>query len=810
MAQRIRITGLVQGVGFRPNVWRLARACGIAGTVRNDSSGVLIDAWGSDAALADFQQQLRTDIPPLARLDSLQVMLLDAPCPHDDFRIIASESGEIHTGVVADAAMCPACRADIFDASNRRYRYPFTNCTHCGPRLSIVRTIPYDRANTSMAEFAQCPDCLREYTDPADRRFHAQPNACPTCGPSVWLEDMAGQGIEPTAAERDCIDTASRLLREGCIIALMGLGGVHLVCDATNETAVATLRQRKRRYQKPLALMARDTEVIRQYCYVSDAEAALLQGRHAPIVLLERKIPPIPSPSPARGEGSKRQESGGLSCSLTPCGGGLGWGVSSALNTLGFMLPYTPLHALLLESWDTPLIMTSANLSEEPQCITIVETRQRMQGIADYLLLHNRPIVNRVDDSVARILAGKPRLLRRARGYAPEPLTLPAGFANAPPLLAMGGELKNTFALLRDGQAILSQHLGDLEDARTGREYTHTLRLYRDLFQHQPQAIVVDKHPGYRSTQLGQQWAREQGLPLIEVQHHHAHVAACMAENGWPVEGGKVLGILLDGLGYGDDGTLWGGEFLLADYSNYERVGHFKPVAMPGGTQAILQPWRNTWAHLQALGWSEVSTCFADLELIQYLQQQPLATLETMLTRGLNSPSSSSCGRLFDAVAAALDCSRDSISYEGQAAIELEALTPACLLNIVPAYPFALAKNAAACWEIDPAPLWFELLKDLQTGYCREAIAAQFHQGLIHIISELAQRLWVEYPEIKAIALSGGVFQNAILFNGISQRLQGFGQPVLTHQHVPTNDGGIALGQAVIGAMRQKQAYYAP
>ena len=773
MAQCIRVTGLVQGVGFRPNVWRLAQVCHIAGTVRNDSSGVLIEAWGSDTALADFQQQLCSDIPPLARIDSIQITVLEAACPHDDFRIIASESGEIHTGVVADAAMCPACRADIFDPSNRRYRYPFTNCTHCGPRLSIVRSIPYDRANTSMAGFAQCPDCLREYTNPADRRFHAQPNACSTCGPKVWLEDMAGQGIAPTGTERDCIDTASRLLREGHILALMGLGGVHLVCDATNETAVATLRQRKRRYQKPLALMARDIEVIRQYCYMSEAEAVLLHSKHAPIVLLERRV-------------------------------------GGEMPTLGFMLPYTPLHALLLESWDTPLVMTSANLSEEPQCITIVETRQRMQGIADYLLLHNRPIVNRVDDSVTRILAGKPRIIRRARGYAPEPINLPLGFADALPLLAMGGELKNTFALLRDGQAILSQHLGDLEDARTWHEYTHTLQLYRDLFQHQPQAIVVDKHPGYRSTQLGQQWAREQGLPLIEVQHHHAHVAACMAENGWSLDGGKVLGIVLDGLGYGDNGTLWGGEFLLADYSGYKRVGHFKSIAMLGGTQAILQPWRNTWAHLQALGWSEVSTCFADLELIQFLQQQPLATLETMLARGLNSPSSSSCGRLFDAVAAALNCSRESISYEGQAALELEALTPACLLNIVPAYPFALEKNAAGCWEIDPAPLWYALLKDLQTGYCREAIAAQFHQGLIHIISELAQRLWVEYPEIKAIALSGGVFQNAILFNGISQRLQGLGQQVLTHQHVPTNDGGIALGQAVIGAIRQKQAYYAP
>ena len=788
IAQRIRISGLVQGVGFRPNVWRLARACGIAGTVRNDSSGILIEAWGNAPALADFQQQLRSDIPPLARIEHLQITALEAACPHSDFRIIASESGEVHTNVVADAAMCAACRADIFDVNNRRYRYPFTNCTHCGPRLSIVRTIPYDRANTSMVGFAQCPDCLREYTDPADRRFHAQPNACPICGPQLWLETMNGQAITPDFGERDCLDTAHRLLREGHILALMGLGGVHLVCDASNETALANLRQRKRRYQKPLALMARDLAVVRHYCHVSAEEAALLQSQYAPIVLLEETLPNLP----LSGEEQEERSTVSLPSLIR---GGLGRGFF-----LGFMLPYTPLHALLLEPWDTPLVMTSANLSEEPQCITLDETRQRMQGIADYLLLHNRPIVNRVDDSVARILGGKPRLLRRARGYAPEPIRLPKGFTDVPPLLAMGGELKNTFALVRDEQVILSQHLGDLEDARTGREYTHTLQLYRDLFQHQPQAIVVDKHPGYRSTQIGQQWAREHALPVIEVQHHHAHVAACMADNHWPLAGGKVLGIVLDGLGYGDDGTLWGGEFLLADYLSYQRVGHFKPIAMPGGTQAILQPWRNTWAHLHALGWDKIAASFADLGLLQFLQQQPLATLETMLARGLNSPLSSSCGRLFDAVAAALDCSRLTISYEGQAAIELETLAAAAAPNSVTPYPFGISKNAAGCWEIDPTPLWHTLLNDLKIGNERATIAACFHQGLIRVIVELAQRLCDEYPDIQAVALSGGVFQNTLLFNGISQRLEHADLTVLTHQYVPSNDGGLALGQAAIGA----------
>ena len=796
-AYRIRITGLVQGVGFRPNVWHLAHQHGIAGTVRNDSAGVLIEAWGNATALAAFLHHLQTDVPPLARIDSIHHETLHQPCPHADFQIIASGKGEIHTSIVPDAALCTACRADIFDPSNRRYRYPFTNCTHCGPRLSIVQAIPYDRANTSMATFPLCSACEQEYTNPADRRFHAQPNACPTCGPQLWLENMAGENITPNANERDGIDTASRLLREGYILAIMGLGGVHLACDASNENAIAELRRRKRRYQKPLALMARDLSVIRQYCHLSATEAALLQSKHAPIVLLERL--------PASTNENKI-------------------GTVSSLHSLGFMLPYTPLHALLLATWETPLVMTSANLSEEPQCITLDETRQRLQGIADYLLLHNRPILNRVDDSVSRILAGKPRLLRRARGYAPEPIHLPTDFRHTPPLLAMGGELKNTFALVRDGQAILSQHLGDLEDARTWREYEHTLNLYLNLFEHtlspsneaaaasgedsvkSAVTIVIDQHPSYRSTQLGKQWAKQHNLPLLEVQHHHAHIAACLAENGWLRTDGKVLGIVLDGLGYGDDGTLWGGEFLLADYLDYTRLAHFKPTAMLGGTQAILQPWRNTWAHLHALGWQTVTQHFADLELIQFLQQQPLATLETMLTRSLNAPLTSSCGRLFDAVAAALGCSREKITYEGQAAIELEAITPPVLLNYVAGYPFKRQRNAKNCWEIDPAPLWCALLHDLHTGYDRGTIAAQFLRGLIDTLVATARQLCAENPAIRAIALSGGVFQNTLLFTGLQTPLAEIGLPVLTHSRVPTNDGGLSLGQAAIGAARQLHA----
>ncbi len=770
--QRIRITGLVQGVGFRPNVWRLAQAHGLAGTVRNDGSGVSIEAWGSDSALAAFLQQLRDDVPPLARIDSIHAEPLVATCPHTDFHILASQTGDIHTGVVPDAALCAACRADIFDPQNRRYRYPFTNCTHCGPRFSMVCGIPYDRANTSMAGFALCPACQREYEDPADRRFHAQPNACAVCGPHLWLETADGQPIPPLASERDPIDTANRLLRAGQILALMGLGGVHLVCDAHNATAVAALRQRKQRYQKPLALMARDSAVVAQYGVLGPAETAALHSKHAPIVLLAQRSPPR------------------LPAAIAP-----------QQRTLGFMLPYTPLHALLLEAWDTPLVMTSANLSEEPQCLGVAETRQRMQGIADSFLLHNRPIINRVDDSVVHIVAKQPRLLRRARGYAPASILLPAGFATSPALVALGGELKSTFALLQDGQALLSAHLGDLEDARTAREYRHTLALYHQLFDHQPQAIVVDQHPGYRSTQLGRQWAQERQIPLIEVQHHHAHVAACLAENGWPRDGGSVLGIVLDGLGYGADGTFWGGEFLLADYAAYQRVGHFTPVAMPGGTQAILQPWRNLWAQLHRLGWEPIAPAFADLELMQFLQQQPLAALTTMLARALNSPLTSSCGRLFDAVAAALGCHREHIQYEGQAAITLEALTPPELLATVTPYPFEL-KLINAIWQLDPAPMWWALLHDLQRGDSPGIISARFHQGLIVALAQLGTLLCAQHPHVRAVALSGGVFQNRLIFSGLLTRLQQAGIQVLTHSQVPTNDGGLALGQSVIGATR--------
>jgi hydrogenase maturation protein HypF len=769
-AQAIRVRGLVQGVGFRPTVWRLARECGLRGDVRNDGQGVMVRALAEADAIERFCRRLLQECPPLARIDALERTDLPASFAAVDFTIVASEAGEVRTGVVADAATCQACLREIRDPANRRYRYPFTNCTHCGPRLSIVRGIPYDRGNTSMAVFPMCADCEREYRDPADRRFHAQPNACPVCGPRVWLQGARGR--DAALAGRDAVGAASRLLAEGKILAIKGIGGFHLACDASDEEAVRRLRQRKRRYRKPFALMARDLAVIRRYCQPDDQEDRLLQSTAAPVVLLDATGPQAVAADVAPGQ-----------------------------DTLGFMLPYSPLHHLLMADWGRPLVMTSGNLSEEPQCIANAEAGERLAALADFQLLHDRDILNRVDDSVLRTMGGKPRFLRRARGYAPSPIPLPPGFAEAPSLLAMGGELKNTLCLLEHGQAIVSQHLGDLEEARTADEYQHAIDLYRDLYRHRPRLLAVDDHPDYRSTRIGRELAARQGVELVSVQHHHAHIASVLAENGHPLDAGPVIGIALDGLGYGPDGTLWGGEFLLADYRGYRRLAHLKTTPMPGGTRAILEPWRNAFAHLAThLGWERVCRSYPDLELLDYLRGKPLDMLDTMLERGLNSPSSSSCGRLFDAVAAALGLSPDAVSYEGQAAIELEALAGRCGSDARGGYPFATAE-AGDMLLLDPAPMWERLLTDLGADVEKSLIAARFHCGLAEAVADLAIRI-VGQQGVNSVALSGGVFQNRILFEAVTQRLADAGLNVLSHETVPANDGGLSLGQAAVAAAR--------
>ncbi|WP_397448606.1 carbamoyltransferase HypF [Pseudomonas sp. NA-150] len=767
----IRVRGLVQGVGFRPTVWRIARDCGLRGDVRNDAEGVLIHIWGEPSASARFLARLLEEAPPLSRIDAVETTALPGQSPISDFRIVNSSTGSVHTAVVADAATCAACLSDVRNPANRRHGYAFTNCTHCGPRMSIIRAIPYDRDTTSMGAFVMCPACLAEYQDPADRRFHAQPNACPDCGPHLWLEAAPGESVDCSG---DPITATRRLLQAGYIVAIKGIGGVHLACDASNAGAVDRLRQRKRRAHKPFALMARDTLMIRRYCNPNPAETALLQQPAAPIVLLTI-------------EGPER----------------LADGVAPRQSCYGFMLPYSPLHHLLMDGLDAPIVLTSGNRSEEPQCIGNDEARERLGEIADALLLHDREIVNRLDDSVSRLMLDAPVLLRRARGYAPTPLKLPAGFRAAPAILALGGELKNSFCLIKDGQALLSPHLGDLAHATANIAYRQTLALYQRLFEHHPQVLAIDCHPEYLTSKIGAEWATTQHLALIEVQHHHAHIAACLADNGIDLDSPPVLGIALDGTGYGDDGTLWGGEFLLADYRGYRRLASLSPVALPGGERAIQQPWRMAFAHLRRLSdWQTLEAEFGELPYFRALADKPLATLDGMLGSGFNSPVSSSCGRLFDAVAAAIGVCQE-ITYEGQAAIELEAASDTSALRDNQGYAFAIVTNDGLL-HLEPAPMWLALLNDLRAGTTPGVIAARFHVGLAQALVQMVEHLTQQHGDCWAgrIALSGGVLQNAVLNAELVPRLEALGLQVLRHVSVPANDGGLSLGQAAIAAAR--------
>jgi len=662
------------------------------------------------------------------------------------FRIIDSRAGAACTEIAPDVAICIECTREVLDPRQRRHRYPFATCTCCGPRFSIARGIPYDRATTTMASFLPCAACQQEYLDPRDRRFHAQTIACHECGPQVRPL--------PATAPDDPISKAVELLRSGSIVAVKGIGGYQLACDATNAGAVERLRAAKHRETKPFALMARDLEVIRRHCTVSPDEAGSLASPAAPIVLLEASGAELPSR------------------------------VAPGMRTLGFMLPNTPLHVLLLRDFDRPVVMTSGNLTGEPQIIDDGDALTRLRPIADAVLAHDRAIVTRVDDSVVRVMGGAPRVLRRARGYAPGAIQLPPGFGAAPELLAAGAELKATFCLAKNGAAILSQHIGDLEDARTYDDYRRSIAHYTAIFDHAPTAIAADIHPEY----LSSKYARETGLRLIGVQHHHAHVAACLAENNRPLGAPPVLGIVLDGLGWSDDGTIWGGEFLLADYRDVRRLGTLKPVAMPGGAAAVREPWRNLHAHLMAAG-------------LKPDRPQPL--LEAMIRNRVNAPLSSSCGRLFDAVAAALGVCRERQQFEGEAAGLLESMV--CMRSLRDeedwrAYPMmSVAWGAIRC--IDPGPMWRRLLDDLASGVPHGTIAARFHKGLAIAIQAMTCSLAEQVP-FDTVALSGGCFQNAVLFEQTESRLRAAGFTVLSHSIVPTNDGGLALGQAAVAAAR--------
>ena len=773
IVERIRVRGLVQGVGFRPTVWTFAHRLKLQGAVWNDSEGVLIDVQGEPAQINELVRLIEHDPPPLATIDKIERSLPDEPVSYSGFTIIESQSGTVQTGIVPDAATCSVCLADINDPKNRRFGYAFTNCTHCGPRLSIVKAIPYDRATTSMAEFQQCDRCLSEYTDPADRRFHAQPNACSQCGPTLWLEDASGV-IQDSKKYGEAIRQTAARIKDGAIVAIKGLGGVHLACDAMNDQAVTLLRSRKRRYHKAFALMARNSGMIRRFASVDRSEQALLESVAAPIVVLDQI-------------GSETLPSA----------------VAPGQKTLGFMLPYTPMHHLLMALLENPIILTSGNQSDEPQVITNKAARDRLSGIADYWLLHDREIVNRLDDSVVRMADAQRCTLRRARGYAPKPLILPPGFELSPSILALGGELKNTFCLIKRNQAIVSQHMGDLENAATLAEYQSTLMLYRDLFEHKPDVVVIDKHPNYLSSQWGESFAVDSDLPLIKVQHHHAHIASTLAEQGHALDGPSVLGIALDGLGMGDDGALWGGEFLQVNYRTSDRLGYFKPVAMLGGAKAMYEPWRNTLAYLMSeFSWPSLATQYSHLALIQFLQSKPINNLQQMMDRGLNSPPASSCGRLFDAVAAAIGVCREQASHEGQAAIEMEALVDLNELEICAEGYNGRVRKTEGQLVIDWQPLWVALLNDLASGVTAARIAARFHSGLIQTVSQTAFDL-CKQQRLDTVVLSGGVFQNRIILEGVSKRLRNCSLNVMSPHLLPANDGGLSLGQAVIAAARQ-------
>jgi hydrogenase maturation protein HypF len=727
----------VQGVGFRPFVWQLATRLGLSGEVLNDAEGVLIRVAGGD--LDAFEAALRAEAPPLARIDAVESRAASVPTG-PGFVIAASGPQGARTRVTPDAATCPACLDEIA-GGGRRHGYAFTNCTHCGPRFTILQTLPYDRAQTTMAGFALCPACAAEYADPADRRFHAQPIACPDCGPRLWFE--AG-GARPPG---DAIALAAEMLAAGGIVAVKGLGGFHLACDATDPAAIARLRDRKRRPGKPFALMA-PLDVIRRHARPDAAAAARLAAPAAPILLLPMS------------------------------GAALPHGLAPGLDALGWMLPATPLHHLLCRAAGRPLVMTSGNLSGEPQVIGNAEARAKLAQIADGFLMHDRDIARRLDDSVERPTPRGPMVLRRGRGLVPATLNLPEGFAEAPEIVAYGGQLKAAICLIRDGQALLSHHLGDLDDALSLAEFETADADYAALFDHRPALAACDLHPGYRSSVH----AAGKGLPLIEVQHHHAHLAACLGDNLWPLQRGPVAGVVLDGLGLGPDGTVWGGELLVGDYRGFTRRAWLAPAPLPGGDAAQREPWRNLLARLDAAGLGPL----ADRLLAEY----PLAPVRQAVAAGVNAPLSSSAGRLFDAVAAALEIAPGGQSYEGEAAMRLEAMARRGAGT--GAYPFDAGPPA-----IDPAPMFHALAADLAAGTAPETIAHRFHAGLARAVCAPA-RAAVESGAAQAVALTGGCFLNALLLDLCLAELAGL--PVLTHRDVPAGDGGLAFGQALVAA----------
>jgi len=797
------VRGAVQGVGFRPFVFRLASELGLAGWVKNSPQGVFLEIEGPRSGLEEFMLRLETGKPPRSFIQSLETSWLD-PVGYAGFEIRESETGGGRTALVLpDIATCPDCLREMFDPKNRRYLYPFTNCTHCGPRFSIIEALPYDRANTSMKQFAMCPQCRAEYDDPRDRRFHAQPNACPDCGPHLELWSRQGPARpvpdgrvdDPRSRRRgrEALEAAADAIRAGKIVAVKGLGGFHLMVAAQNETAVQRLRELKHREEKPFALMFPSLEAVTAICAVSPLEERLLRSPEAPIVLLRRRL---------------KSEISDLKFQITET-------VAPGNPHLGVLLPYTPLHHLLLSRLDAPVVATSGNLGDEPICIDEREAAERLGGIADLFLVHNRPIVRHVDDSVVRVMLGRELVLRRARGYAPLPITLNSQLStlNSQPVLAVGAHLKNCIALSVGPQVFISQHIGDLETDQAFEAFRRVIADFEKLYETTPSLVAADAHPDYLSTKFARDIAAQSSpqagsLRYLGVQHHVAHVLSCMADNDLEP---PVLGVSWDGTGYGLDGTIWGGEFFRVTDAACDRIAHLRRFRLPGGDQAVREPRRSALGLLYELS-GGAAFAMKHLPPLRGIPENERATLESMLAGRLNSPLTSSAGRLFDAVAALIGL-RQRTRFEGQAAMDLEFALEG--IETDEAYPLRIAegewpkdgvgagREKAAIHDSQPtilldwAPTVEAILADKERGASPGEISAKFHNALAESIVTVARRIGEE-----RVVLSGGCFQNRYLTEQTVRRLQSGGFRPYWHQRVPPNDGGIALGQ-IIAALRE-------
>ena len=762
--KKITISGAVQGVGFRPFVYNLAKQLNIFGEVYNNSAGVVIIAVCKPEQFDSFLALIKSDVPKIAEIKDIKIEdNYQNSKKYLDFSINKSVKGRVSAIVLPDICVCKDCIDDITDKNNRRYGYAFTNCTSCGPRFSIIKGIPYDRQSTSMASFLMCEKCQKEYQNPTDRRFHAQPNACPDCGPQLWLTAATGKKITTD----NYIEATASLLKQGKIIAIKGVGGFHLACLASSDSAVETLRKRKNRPHKPFALMAKDVHMVKEYCALSEQEQLLLTDKASPIVLLE-KINDL------------------LSKQIAP-----------KQKKLGLMLPYSPLHYLLLHALNAPLVLTSGNKSQQPQIIDNQQAINELSDIADYLLLHNRDIINRVDDSVVQSVANQDRVIRRARGYAPTALSLPKGFEEASGVLAVGAELKNTFCLLTNSQAIVSQYIGDLKTLESYQDFQNNIDLYQQLYQLNIKHLASDLHLDYLSSKYAQNYAYTKTLEIKKIQHHHAHICSCLFENGKAINTKKVLGVVWDGIGLGADGALWGGEFIEADYLQYNRVARFEYIPLLGGDRASSEPWRIAYAYLKK----------HNLLRQEFFTNQPITKLDALLKSDLPVNQTSSVGRLFDGVAFLLGICQDKISYEAQAAIELENLANSCANpSRQSAYEFDFEQSQDNVKIVKTKKMWLAIINDIKKKQPLADIAYRFHISLAYLILNTALKLQIELA-FDTVVLSGGVFNNKLLLSLVDKLFSEIDSiTLLTHSKIPTGDGGISLGQAAICAAKIQKA----